>query len=61
MGGLPPWFHLQIGTDDLPDAFRGCPIKPDQQRAAVVAVWEPCSEAWRFAVMKGALLCSDQW
>ena len=36
---LPDWFHLELGTDDLPDAFRGCPIHPDQQRAAVVAVW----------------------
>ena len=52
-GELPPWFHLQMGTDDLPDAFRGCPVKPDQQRAAVVSVWDPHAEAWRFGVMKG--------
>ena len=52
-GELPPWFHLQTGTDDLPDAFRGCPVKPDQQRAAVVAVWDPHADAWRFGVMKG--------
>ena len=50
---LPDWFQLQLGTDDLPDAFRGCPIHPDQQRAAVVAVWSPSHGAWRFGVMNG--------
>ena len=52
-GELPPWFQLQLGTDDLPDAFRGCPVHPDQQRASVVAVWHPTEKAWRFGVMRG--------
>ena len=52
-GALPPWFHLQIGTDDLPDAFRGCPIHPEQQRAAVIAIWVPQDKAWRFGIMQG--------
>ena len=52
-GKLPPWFQLQLGTDDLPDAFRGCPIHPAHQRAAVVAVWDPGEESWKFGVMKG--------
>ena len=51
--GLPEWFHLQLGTDDLPDAFRGCPINPAQQSAAVVAVWSPQKHQWMFGVMKG--------
>ena len=52
-GDLPGWFQLQLGTDDLPDAFRGCPIHPSQQRAAVVAVWDAADHGWKFGVMKG--------
>ncbi|CAK0868326.1 unnamed protein product, partial [Prorocentrum cordatum] len=51
--GLPEWFHLRLGTDDLPDAFRGCPIHPSQQNAAVVAVWSPKGHTWMFGVMQG--------
>ena len=50
---LPEWFRLTMGTDDLPDAFRGCPVLPEHQRAVVVAVWTPPVRAWRFGVMKG--------
>ena len=50
---LPDWLQLQLGTDDLPDAFRGCPIHPDQRRAAVVAVWSPAGHGWRCGVMNG--------
>ena len=52
-GHLPEWFQLHLGTDDLPDAFRGCPIHPTQQRAAVVAVWDEADNSWKFGVMKG--------
>ena len=45
---LPSWFQLQLGTDDLPEAFRGCPIHPDQQRAAAVAIWSPKDHGWIF-------------
>ena len=50
---LPEWLHLDIGTEDLPDAFRGCPLLPEHQRAVVVAVWHPREQAWRFGVMLG--------
>ena len=52
-GRLPPWFQLQLGTDDLPDAFRGCPVHPTQQRAAVITVWDQEDQCWKFGVMKG--------
>merc|ERR1712051_362434 len=46
---LPDWLQLQLGTDDLPDAFRGCPLHSSQQCAAVVAIWSPSEggvEVW---------------
>ena len=53
MADFPPWFQLQLGTDDLPDAFRGCPVHPTQQRAAVITVWDQEDQCWKFGVMKG--------
>ncbi|CAK0807283.1 unnamed protein product, partial [Prorocentrum cordatum] len=50
---FPEWFRLDMGTDDLPDAFRGCPVLPDHQRAVVVAIWSPTERDWKFGVMKG--------
>ena len=52
------WFfahpaNLQLGTDDLLDAFRGCPVRAGDQRAAVVAVWSPQVHGWSFGVMNG--------
>ena len=35
------WADCQLSTTDLPDAFRGLPIAPAHQRAAVVAIWHP--------------------
>ena len=49
----PEWLQLQLGTDDLPDAFRGCPLHETQQRATVVAVWSPVKRGWVFGVMNG--------
>ena len=52
---LPEWFRLAMGTDDLPDAFRGCPVLPAHQRAAVVTVWSPTTCAWQICIMRECL------
>ena len=53
LASLPDWASVFMATADLPDAFRGCPIREDHQRAAVVAVWDLRCGAWRFGVMNG--------
>merc|ERR1712051_759207 len=50
---LPEWLQLQLGTDDLPDAFRGCPLHASQQHAAAIAIWSPVKRGWAFGVMNG--------
>ena len=48
LAALPPWLVFELGTDDLPDAFRGCPVRSGDRRGAVVAIWSPVARAWRF-------------
>ena len=43
------WFDPGISLDDLPDAFKGCPVHPADQRACIVAVWSEHSGKWLFA------------
>ena len=38
---------------DLPDAFRGLPVAPADQRATVVAVFDGSANEWRFTTMFG--------
>ena len=52
-GGDHEWADLLISTADLPDAFRGLPIAPADQRAAVVAIWHPRRADWMFTIMDG--------
>jgi hypothetical protein len=40
------WLVFTFSTDDLPDAYRGCPVAPCDQAVSIVAVWTP--EGWRF-------------
>ena len=47
------WADVLLSTADLPDAFRGLPIIPDDQRAAVVAIWHPAQREWMFTIMDG--------
>ena len=47
------WMDLHLGTDDLPDAFQGCPVHASDQRAVVSAVWSRQVHGWRFGVMNG--------
>ena len=47
-----PWLRLRIGTDDLPDAYRGLPVLPAHQRFSVVAIFVP-NTGWRFTLLWG--------
>ena len=53
---LPVWCQIGHGLDDLPDAFRGCPTKPADQRGCLTAVWNPHRRCWLFGIMWGAPL-----
>ena len=46
---FPEWFDPGISLNDLPDAFKGCPVHPADQRACIVAVWSEHSGKWLFA------------
>lgn len=48
----PDWLDLRLGTDDLPDAYRGLPVQDDHLRFSNVAVFVP-GEGWRFTTMYG--------
>ena len=46
---FPEWYDPGISLDDLPDAFKGCPVHPADQRACIVVVWSELSGKWLFA------------
>ena len=43
------WLSLRLGTDDLPDAYRALPVRPDHQGYSVVAVFVH-GAGWRFTM-----------
>ena len=47
---LPSWFALGMSLDDLPDAYKGCPIDPDHAKACAVAIWHTELQQWVFAI-----------
>ena len=49
---IPSWLVLRIGTDDLPDAYRGLPVREEHLAYSVVAVYVG-SAGWRFTVLHG--------
>ena len=50
--GALDWLRLRLGTDDLPDAYRGLPVHPDHQAFSVVAIYVP-DRGWRFTLLWG--------
>ena len=44
------WLDLSGGTDDLPDAYRGLPVAPEQMRFNYVAIYVPGSDRFRLAL-----------
>lgn len=48
----PSWFGCRVGTDDLPEAYRGLPVSEDQLRYSIVCIFLP-GVGWRFSLMYG--------
>eukprot|EP00435_Cladocopium_sp_Y103_P067262 s583_g29.t1 len=46
------WFRMRLGTDDLPDAYRGLPVLPAHQGFSTVAIYVP-RLGWRFTILWG--------
>ena len=49
---VPSWLSLRLGTDDLPDAYRGLAVCDDHLRFSNIAVFVP-GEGWRFTTLFG--------
>ena len=47
-----PWLRVRVGTDDLPDAYRGHPVQDSHLPLSVVAIHVP-HKGWRFTVLYG--------
>jgi len=45
--------ELEIATEDLPDAYRGCPVDPQEYGSSVLAVWEPAKRQYTFFILMG--------
>ena len=46
------WLRMRIATDDLPDAYRGHPVRDDQLCFSIVAVFVE-GAGWRFTILYG--------
>ena len=46
------WLDVRIGTDDLPDAYRGHPVLQNHLKFSVVAIFVP-NVGWRFVILWG--------
>ena len=55
LGILPQWFEPAMGVEDLPDAYRGVPLHPEDAKIAVVAFWSAKLSSWTFAVSRAML------
>ncbi len=46
------WLGPRLGTEDLPDAYRGLPVQTDRLPFSVVAIYE-AGQGWRFSQLWG--------
>ena len=49
---LPEWLDASMFIQDMVDAYRQVPVKPDHLAATVIAVWVP-DAGWAFTIMYG--------
>ena len=42
-----------LSTDDMPDAYRECPVRPADRRACFIAVWSTAAATWLFTELFG--------
>ena len=47
-----PWLNMRLGTDDLPDAYRGLPVCDSHLCFSIVAVYV-APLGWRFTILHG--------
>lgn len=46
------WLAVRLGTDDLPDAYRGLPVADDHLRYSNISIYVP-DTGWRFTTLYG--------
>ena len=46
------WLAVRLGTDDLPDAYRGFPVADDHLRYSNISIYVP-DTGWRFTTLYG--------
>jgi hypothetical protein len=49
---VPPWLMFKMGTEDLPDAYKGSAVHDSQSQCSIVAVHVP-GTGWRFVEQYG--------
>ncbi|CAE7505196.1 unnamed protein product [Symbiodinium necroappetens] len=49
---VPDWIRFRVGTEDLPDAYRGLPVCPEHLAVSIAAVFVP-QVGWRFTILWG--------
>ena len=49
---LNAWLDVRVGTDDLPDAYRGHPVAAEHLRFSIVSLWVQ-GQGWRFSLLWG--------
>jgi hypothetical protein len=51
--GLPAWLAPELGTEDLEDAYRGCPTSEESAKWCIVLFFDHVYRRWRAAFMYG--------
>lgn len=52
-GPWPEWMQVHMGTDDLNEAYRGCPTSEASARWSIVLVFDVIANAWAGSMMYG--------
>ncbi|CAE8647621.1 unnamed protein product [Polarella glacialis] len=50
---LPEWSGLEVGTDDMKDAYRQCPNEPEDHCMVVIAFWDEEDEDVKYVILRG--------
>jgi hypothetical protein len=53
LAAIPVWVRFELGTDDMPDAYNGSPVKPSQAGANIVAVYNVDMNRWEYSEQDG--------
>ena len=52
-GPWPEWMQIHMGTDDLNEAYRGCPTSECSARWSIVLVFDVVANSWAGSMMYG--------